>query len=100
MSYPLTRNEHYDFTGEAYGAELYPNLHPYPATMIPQLGIDILKELNITQGRMLDPYCGSGSSFVAGLEVGLNDFTGYDINPLALLICQARELAHDQRFLR
>ena len=90
MSYPLTRNEHYDFTGEAYGAELYPNLHPYPATMIPQLGIDILKELNITQGRMLDPYCGSGSSFVAGLEVGLNDFTGYDINPLALLICQAR----------
>ena len=90
MTYPLTRNEHYDFTGEAYGAELYPNLHPYPATMIPQLGIDILKELNITQGRMLDPYCGSGSSFVAGLEVGLNDFTGYDINPLALLICQAR----------
>ena len=90
MSYPLTRNEHYDFAGEAYGAELYPNLHPYPATMIPQLGIDILKELNITQGRMLDPYCGSGSSFVAGMEVGLNDFTGYDINPLALLICQAR----------
>ena len=90
MSYPLTRNEHYDFKGEAYGAELYPNLHPYPATMIPQLGIDILKELHITQGRMLDPYCGSGSSFVAGLEVGLNDFTGYDINPLALLICQAR----------
>ena len=90
MSYPLTRNEHYDFTGEAYGAKLYPNLHPYPATMIPQLGIDILKELNITQGRMLDPYCGSGSSFIAGLEVGLDDFTGYDINPLALLICQAR----------
>jgi hypothetical protein len=39
---------------------------------------------------MLDPYCGSGSSFVCGLECGIKDMTGFDINPLAVLIAKAK----------
>jgi len=88
-SYAIQRNEKYDFGGESYG-EIYPNLHKYPATMIPQLGIEILKDLNITQGRLLDPYCGSGSSFISALHCGINDLSGNDLNPLALMISRAK----------
>ena len=90
MKYQVTRSRRYDFVGEKAGANLYPNLHQYPAIMIPQIGIEILKEFKITGGHMLDPYCGSGSSFAAGIEVGIKNFTGFDINPLALLICKSR----------
>ena len=87
--YIVERNEKYDYIGQSY-ATLYPNLHRYPATMIPQIGIDILKELNISNGKMLDPYCGSGSSFVCGLECGIKKMSGFDINPLAVLIAKAK----------
>ncbi|MDR1662887.1 MAG: hypothetical protein LBR59_00530 [Endomicrobium sp.] len=54
--YKVVRNAKYDYTGQSYSSS-YPNLHKYPATMLPQIGIDILKELNISKGRLLDPYC-------------------------------------------
>lgn len=89
MKYPVQRNKKYDFIGQSY-ASSYPNLHKYPATMIPQIGIEILKELGIKKGKLLDPYCGSGSSFVAGLDLGLSEMYGFDINPLAVLISKAK----------
>lgn len=89
MKYTVKRNSDYDFTGQSYASK-YPNLHRYPATMLPQIGIKILQELNITSGKMLDPYCGSGSSFASGLEMGLNEMYGFDINPLAILITRAK----------
>jgi hypothetical protein len=85
MKYKVFRNTKYDFAGEAY-AKVYPNLHKYPATMIPQIGIEVLKELNINNGILLDPYCGSGSTFASAIEVGINEMWGFDINPLAILI--------------
>ena len=87
--YQVVRNEKYDFIGQSY-ATVYPNLHKYPATMLPQIGIEILKELNINNGRLLDPYCGSGSSFASGLECGLTEMYGFDINPLAILISNVK----------
>lgn len=87
--FPVTRNQKYDFAGQSY-ASVYPNLHRYPATMLPQIGIEILRELGIQSGKMLDPYCGSGSSFIAGLDQGVQEMFGFDINPLAILISQAR----------
>ncbi len=89
MKYKVLRNKKYDFAGESY-ASSYPNLHRYPATMIPQIGIELFSELDIKSGRMLDPYCGSGSSFVVGLNRGLKDMEGFDINPLAILISNAK----------
>jgi len=87
--YQVVRNKKYDFIGQSY-ASVYPNLHKYPATMLPQIGIEILKELNIKSGKLLDPYCGSGSSFASGLECGLTEMYGFDINPLAVLISKVR----------
>jgi len=87
--YRIVRNKKYDFIGQSY-ASVYPNLHKYPATMLPQIGIEILKELNVKTGALLDPYCGSGSSFASGLECGLNEMYGFDINPLAVLISKVK----------
>ncbi len=87
--YQVKRNTKYDFISQSYST-VYPNIHKYPATMIPQLGIEILKELNIKGGKLLDPYCGSGSSFAAGIENGIKIMYGYDINPLAVLISKGK----------
>lgn len=89
MKYKIIRNEKYDYIGQSY-ASSYANLHKYPATMLPQIGIDVLKELNISSGKLLDPYCGSGSSFMCGLECGITDMYGFDINPLAVLISKVK----------
>lgn len=87
--YKVIRNQKYDFVGQSYASQ-YPNLHKYPATMIPQIGIELFKELNIKSGKLLDPYCGSGSSFIVGLDRGINEMHGFDINPLAILISRAK----------
>jgi tRNA G10 N-methylase Trm11 len=89
MKYRVVRNKKYDYIGQSY-ASLYPNLHKYPATMLPQIGVDILKEFNAAKGKLLDPYCGSGSSFASGLEYGLSEMYGFDINPLAVLISKVK----------
>lgn len=90
MKYQAVENKRYDFAGQSYGTNGFPAMHRYPAAMLPQVGEEILRELNISGGTMLDPYCGSGSSFAAGLSAGLREFVGYDLNPLALLISAAR----------
>jgi len=87
--YNVIRNSTYDFAGQSY-ADMYPGMHKYPATMLPQIGVEILKELNITDGKLLDPYCGSGSTFTSGLECGLTDMYGFDLNPLAVLISNVK----------
>ncbi|WOV90956.1 MAG: hypothetical protein R1F54_10640 [Candidatus Zeuxoniibacter abyssi] len=58
--------------------------------MIPQIGIEILKSLGVKKGNLLDPYCGSGSSFITGLDCGISKMYGFDINPLAVLISRAK----------
>ncbi len=88
MKYNVERNTGYDFLQQSYSSS-YPNLHKYPATMLPQIGIKLLKDFNIS-GKMLDPYCGSGSSFASGLECGIQHMFGFDINPLAILISKAK----------
>lgn len=106
MKYQVTRSEKYDYAGQSY-ASSYANLHKYPATMLPQIGIDVLKELHISSGKLLDPYCGSGSSFACGLECGITEMYGFDANPLAVLISKVKftkisvnSIAETKRVLR
>ena len=88
--YKVIRYPKYDFASESY-SDLYPNLHPYPASMLPQIAIEILDEINIPKkSSLLDPYCGSGTSFCAGIEHGLSNLQGYDLNPFAVSLTQAR----------
>ncbi|RDU52534.1 modification methylase [Helicobacter sp. MIT 00-7814] len=87
--YEAFYNPKYDFLGQSY-ASMYPNLHKYPATMLPQIGLELLKEFKAKKTNLLDPYCGSGSSFVAALDYDIKEFIGFDLNPLAIMISKAR----------
>ena len=82
-------NPKYDFLGQFY-ASMYPNLHKYPATMLPQIGLELLKDFGAEKSMLLDPYCGSGSSFMSGIEYGIKEFVGFDMNPLAVMIAKAK----------
>ncbi len=54
------------------------------------------KTLMQKKTNLLDPYCGSGSSFISGLEYGIKNFIGFDLNPLAVMISNAKlTLVHE-----
>jgi hypothetical protein len=64
----------------------------YPAMMVPQMQaklILIMREAAPWIRKIYDPYLGSGTIMTESMLQGL-DFTGDDINPLAVLICQAK----------
>jgi SAM-dependent methyltransferase len=68
-------------------------LHEYKGKFNPQICRVILNILNIPIGsRVLDPFCGSGTSLVECAHIGMNA-TGIDINPLAIFIANAKLLA-------
>lgn len=64
----------------------------YPAMMVPQMQGDLLDaalRVDPTIVEVLDPFVGAGTTLVESRARGLN-FTGIDINPLAILACQAK----------
>ncbi|WP_084115306.1 DNA methyltransferase [Paracoccus sphaerophysae] len=65
-------------------------LHAYKGKFYPQLAKSLLNISGVpVGGRILDPYCGSGTTLV---EAMLNGFAGYgcDFNPLAAKIAKAK----------
>lgn len=77
------------------GRDSRPGLHGlirYPAMMVPSMQGDILDAIIAHSGSdclVLDPFVGSGTTMTEALTRGL-DFTGVDINPLAILVCEAK----------
>jgi len=64
----------------------------YPAMMVPQMIGSILDEICAVHPEIKnigDPFAGSGTVLTESLFKGLN-FTGCDINPLAILLCQSK----------
>lgn len=64
----------------------------YPAMMVPQMQGDLLDaalRANPAIVEVLDPFVGAGTTLVESRARGLS-FTGIDINPLAVLACQAK----------
>ncbi|NVK58426.1 MAG: hypothetical protein HWE26_22810 [Alteromonadaceae bacterium] len=64
----------------------------YPAMMVPSMQGDILDAILREVGtdvHVIDPFVGSGTVMTEAVRRGL-EFTGIDINPLAILICQAK----------
>jgi hypothetical protein len=60
--------------------------------MVPSMQGDILDAIIDAKGSdflVLDPFVGSGTTMSEALTRGL-DFTGVDINPLAILVCEAK----------
>lgn len=78
------------------GLNARPNLHGllrYPAMMVPRMQGDIIDTILGTINRqcnVLDPFVGSGTVMTEAMIRGLN-FTGVDINPLAVLVCEAKK---------
>ena len=66
----------------------------YPAMMVPQMVGDLLTAIvtkNPAYRHAYDPFAGSGTALTEAMMRGL-DFTGRDINPLAVLLCQAKTI--------
>lgn len=65
-------------------------LHEYKGKFNPQIARAILNILHVPTGaRVLDPFCGSGTSLVECSHVGMKA-VGTDINPLAVFIANAK----------
>jgi DNA methylase len=68
-------------------------LFQYPAMMVGDMQRDLLKALleDVPQadGPVFDPFVGSGTVLSAGMVLG-RDVVGWDINPLAILICRVK----------
>ncbi len=63
--------------------------HSYPAMMIPQVAGRLLEKYGQNARRVLDPFCGTGTSLVEANLRGVSAF-GVDLNPLACLIATAK----------
>lgn len=64
-------------------------IHPYPAKFPPSVPHQLLQKLSKPGNTVLDPFCGSGTTLVEGLNFGCN-VIGNDINFIALLISKIK----------
>ena len=64
----------------------------YPAMMVPTLQghlLDAIRATSTKDIKVLDPFVGSGTILIESMNRGF-DFTGIDINPLAILACEVK----------
>lgn len=65
-------------------------IHPYPAKFIPQIPRQLIELFHPRDSSVvLDPFCGSGTTLVETIDLGL-DAWGIDLNPLACLITRVK----------
>lgn len=84
-------NSPWDYHQQSYRYGLH-GLIKYPAMMVPQMQGDLLDaalRASPTITNVLDPFVGAGTTLVESFVRDLN-FTGIDVNPLAILACQAK----------
>jgi hypothetical protein len=72
-------------------------VHPFPARMAPGIALDVLSEIKAC--RVLDPMMGSGTVLAMARAQG-HRATGFDIDPLALIISKAWIMAFDSNEVR
>ena len=80
--------ENLDFHDEdsGYGSH---NFHSFPAKFPPQLPYKFIAALTAPGEVVLDPMLGSGTTIVEAYRTGRHAI-GFDIDPLALLICRVK----------
>ena len=96
--YKRTLRDELSFAGEKLIRGRH-KIHPYPAMLHPLLVDFILKKYSKKDDIIFDPFCGSG---VTLLQSSINNHKsiGFDINPLALLIANAKIAKYDTEKLR
>lgn len=67
-------------------------IHNYPAMMVCPISRNIIQMVRNIQPveSIFDPFAGSGTVLVEGMLSGMKTVAGNDINPLALLLCNAK----------
>lgn len=88
-----TLPESWDFVG-ADTSYLTHGLHDYPARMIPQIATRLIKLYTKEKDKILDPFCGSGTTLVESRLSNRNAY-GNDINPLAVLLTKVKSTPID-----
>lgn len=78
----------FDFNGEDT-SYLTHSFHPYPAKFPPQLPRHLLSTFSKPGEKVLDPFCGSGTTLVEARLQGIHS-TGVDINGLACLLSKVK----------
>ena len=68
-------------------------IHPYPAMIADPLALELAKDFVAPGMRMLDPFCGTGRTLLAGAQNGADCF-GVDVNPLACLLVKVKSAAY------
>lgn len=64
-------------------------LHEYKGKFNPQLARALVNVVDPDADVLIDPFCGSGTSLVEGLRLGL-DVAGLDLSPLAVFIASTK----------
>ena len=80
---------------EALGRE---PVHPFPARMAPGIALAAMPA-DSGQLRVLDPMMGSGTVLAMARARGHRGF-GFDLDPLAVLICKVWTTANDSEAVR
>ena len=86
-----TEDEYWSFRGRAARRQTQ-GLTQYPAMMVPAMQAVLVKAVAHADrcvGSVFDPFAGSGTTLVECMRLGL-DYTGQDINPLAVLFCRTK----------
>jgi DNA modification methylase len=89
------KESHEDWTfARADTTYLTHKLHDYPARMIPQIAQRLIERYSPVRGKILDPFCGSGTTLVEARLADRNS-VGNDINPLAVLLAKVKSTPID-----
>jgi hypothetical protein len=92
-AYCRADQDHWSFRGNAVRHHGHAYFQ-YPAMMVPQMVGDLLTavvEKSPCYRHIYDPFAGSGTALTEAMMRGL-DFSGQDINPLAVLLCEAKAI--------
>src|SRR5258708_40165961 len=90
-SLSTTDGEYWAFRGNSKRGHAHA-FFQYPAMMVPQMQGELIRavaEVKPGLNSAFDPYVGSGTTLTESMLQGLR-FTGWDINPLAALLCIAK----------
>jgi DNA modification methylase len=80
----------WDFVDDASESP-FSYFHWHPCRFVSQIPANLLGILCPPRGRVLDPFCGSGTSLVEAQRLGLESI-GIDLNPVSCIISRAKTL--------
>jgi DNA modification methylase len=89
------RQLNWDFSGET-GSDGFAGYHWYPARFVPQVPGILMGYFTEPYERVLDPFCGSGTTLVEAARAGRRSF-GIDTNPVAVLMATAKLVAYEDK---